>query len=152
VPDSFSDVLRVAAIFGAILLWSLLLWLLLRIVFLVLSGWHSLARFYAAPQGPHVWQYEAKTVKVGAVRFRRSVRLAAQDDGLYIGLAGLLRFPSLRIPWQDIYGTRASHFYGRPSIRVHVGLPPITTLDFPWDLFDAVFPIHWDRPRNSRLF
>lgn len=128
----------VVAILAGILVWGLLLWLCVRGVFVVLSGWNELERRYPAPQPPSAWGWRSQTVKVGAVRYRRCMRVAALPDGLYLAEAGLLRHPPLRIPWHEITGAAASSFYGRPSVAVTVGSPPVGRLEFPVELYDAI--------------
>ncbi|MBI3684133.1 MAG: hypothetical protein HY235_27485 [Acidobacteria bacterium] len=132
-------VLLVAAILGGIALWGLLLWALIRAVFSHLSGWKQLAERYAAPRAPDVWHWLKQTVQVGKIRYRRTIRLSVQPEALYLQETGLMRHPRLCIPWQEMHSASATCFYGRPSMRVCVGRPPVGTLEFPLDLYQALF-------------
>jgi hypothetical protein len=128
----------VSAILAGILLWGLLLWTVLRAVFVKLSGWNELARRYPALEPVRIWHWRGQTVKVGAVRYRRTMRVAALPDALYLAESGLLRHQPLRIPWPELAGAAPSSFYGRPSVAVTVGRPPAGIIEFPVPLYDAI--------------
>ncbi len=132
--------LLVAGILTVILLWGLLLWWVLRQVFARLSGWNDLARRYPAARTPAAWRWRNQTVKVGLIRYRRAMRVAALPDGLYLAESGLLRHPPLRIPWREIGPGTPATVYGRPFIAVAVGVPPVGTLEFPAELYRALAP------------
>ena len=132
-------VLLVAAILGGITLWGLLLWALIRAVFSRLSGWNQLADRYPAARAPGVWHWSGQTVRVGNVRYRHTIRLSAQPEALYLQETGLMRHPRLSVPWPEMHSASAGSFYGRPSVRVCVGKPPVGTLEFPLDLYRALF-------------
>ena len=131
--------LLVFGILAGILVFGLCLWMLVRTVFVVLSGWNNLALRYRAPRPPAGWQWFGQTVKVGAVRYRRCMRVAALPDGLYLGEAGLMRHPPLRVPWSEMHSPYNTTVYGRPYVGVCVGNPPAGTLEFPRDLYGAMY-------------
>ena len=132
-------VLLVAAILGGIALWGLLLWALIRAVFSHLSGWKRLAERFAAPRAPGVWHWSKQTVRVGNIRYRRTIRLSVQPEALYLQETGLMRHPRLSIPWPEMHSASAGRLYGRPSMKVCVGRPPVGTLEFRLDLYHALF-------------
>jgi hypothetical protein len=129
----------VLAILCAIVLWMLVLWTVLRAVFTALSGWKRLAERYRPPGPPPAWTWRGQTVKVGAVRYRRSMRLSPTPAGLWISEAGLLRHPTLCIPWAELHSPAATSVYGRPFVRLSVGLPPAGSLEFPAGLYQALY-------------
>ena len=131
--------LLILAILGCGLLGAWLLWAGLRAVFTALGGWKELARRYRAPQLPETWQWTGQTVKVGMVRYRHSMRVAALTDGLYLALSGLLPQPALRIPWTDLRTATPTTVYGRPFVRVGLGMPPSATVEFPTELYNAIY-------------
>jgi hypothetical protein len=131
--------LMVTAILAGILVWGLLIWGFVRLVFVGLSGWNRLARCYPAPATHPGWQWRGQTVKVGQVRYRRCMNLAVLPDGLYLAASGLLRHPPLRIPWSQIVSAAPGSFYGRPAVAVQVGSPPVATLEFPAELYQAIY-------------
>ncbi len=128
-----------AAILAGVLIWGLLIWLVVYGVFGVLSGWKDLARRYPAPQAIETWHWFGQTVKVGAVRYRRSMRVAALPDGLYLAVSGLLRNPPVRIPWQEMTGATPSSVYGHPCVAVTVGTPRVATVEFRAELYNAIY-------------
>ena len=134
-----SGLFMAAAILVGIALWGLVLFAVVRVVFRRLSRWNSLAGRYRAPSLPGVWQWSRQTIKVGGIRYRHCVRLAAFPDGLYVGGPGWLGHPPLRIPWPDMQHVVSSSFYGRPSVRVTVGSPPAGTLEFPRDVYCTIY-------------
>ena len=73
------------------------------------------------------------------MRYRRCIRVAALPDALYLGEAGLMRHPPLRIPWQEMHDAFSTTVYGRPFVGVSVGMPPAGTLEFPLDLYNAMY-------------
>ncbi len=130
----------VPVILAGIAAWGFLLWLVIRTVFARLSGWDALARRFAAVAGrAPVWDWRGETVKVGAIRYRRCVRLAVDERGLCLAEAGLLRHARLWIPWEEMGEAEASSFYGKPAMRVTVGRPAVGTLEFPVALYQAVW-------------
>lgn len=137
--QSMFALLLTAAIIAGIALWSLLLWALVRFVFAALSGWNQLAQRFPAPALPQAWHWYGETVKVGSVRYRRCMKVAALPDGLYLAASGLLRHPPLRIPWTQMVSAAPSSFYGRPAVAVQVGAPVVATLEFPAELYQAIY-------------
>lgn len=133
-----SPELLVLAILGGICVWGLLLWTGLRALFAKLSGWNRLAARYRAAGAEPSWQWRGQTVKVGLVRYRRTIRLAAAAEGLHLAETGLLRHPALCIPWCEMTRARPSSFYGRPSVEVSVGMPAIGTIEFYAPLFHEI--------------
>lgn len=119
-----SPELLVLAILGGICVWGLLLWMGLRALFAKLSGWNRLAARYRAAGAEPSWQWRGQTVKVGLVRYRRTIRLAAAAEGLHLAETGLLRHPALCIPWCEMTRARPSSFYGRPSVEGRWGCRP----------------------------
>jgi len=115
---------------------GLALFLAIRKLIDGLSGWSHLAACYRAPQSPAAWQWERRTIRVGAVRYRRCIRLAAQPEGLYIEEAGLPGHAILCIPWSDLRNPMPSRFYGRPSVRLQAGPG---TIELPVELYESVF-------------
>jgi hypothetical protein len=131
--------LLILGILAVISLWGFLLWMLLRTVFTVLSGWNGLAQRYRAGTPPPVWDWYGQTVKVGAVRYRHSMRVAARPDGLYLGGSALLWHTPLRVPWSEMVNARKSSFYGKAAVAVDVGSPRVGTLEFPAELYSAIW-------------
>lgn len=124
-----------ALVLGGILLWGLLLFLGIRLVFDRISGWNQLAARYRAPHPPPQWDWRHQTVKVGAVRYRRTMRLAVRPEGLYLDEAGILRHPVLCIPWSELRNPMETRFYGRQAVRWQAGPG---TVELPVELYNAV--------------
>lgn len=134
-----SALLLVVAIVGGITIQGLLIWTLIRLLFTVLSGWKQLASRYGARRVPACWHWSGQTVRVGSVRYRRCMRVAAESDGLYLAGYRLLRHPPLCIPWSEIHDPATATIYGRPAVSVSVGTPPSGKLEFPLDLYSAIW-------------
>ncbi len=122
-------------VLGGIVGSGVLLFLAIRRMLDRLSGWTELAARYGARQAPAAWQWRHQTIRVGSVRYRRSMRIAAQPEGLYLDEAGILNHPVLCIPWSELRKAAPARFYGRPSMRVEAGPGRI---ELPVELYDAV--------------
>jgi hypothetical protein len=129
----------VAAILAGITAFGLILWGTLCRLFLTLSGWNRLAGKYPAPRPLPPWNWTGQTVRVGSVRYRRCMRISAQPDGLYLAEGGLLRHPALRLPWSELHSPSRCNVYGRPAIRLSIGRQPDTTVEFPLELYHAIW-------------
>lgn len=123
---------------SAVVIGGVGLWWVVRAVFARLSGWNRLALRYPAPGPPPFWQWRGQTVKVGAIRYRRCVQLAAMPDALYLAERGLLRHPLLRIPWSELQQATEGSFYGHPAVRVSIGAPPVGALEFRHELYRSI--------------
>jgi len=130
-------------VLGGILAWGAILYLLLRRVFDKLSGWNGLAALYRAPCPPPVWHWKHQTVKVGAVRYRRSMHVAAPPEGLWLAEAGLLRHPVLFIPWSELRNPAETRFYGRRAVRLEAGPG---TVELPTELYNAAMLLRRQAP------
>jgi hypothetical protein len=126
------------AILSGILLWGLMAWVVLRTVFVKLSGWDRLSARFRVSRPPEDWDWRKQTVKVGSVRYRRTVNLAVRPEGLYLADSGLLWHPPLCVPWVEMTKARRSSVYGRPAVSVSIGTPVIGTLEFYAQLYQEI--------------
>ena len=126
--------LLVAAIPAA----GVLLYLLIRGSLDRLSGWNQLAALYPARQAPAAWNWEHQTIRVGAVRYRRVMRIAVQAERLYLDEAGVPRHPVLYIPWSELRNPAASRLYGQAAVKLEAGPG---TIELPVRLYEAIFRV-----------
>lgn len=128
----------VLAVAAPILLFLLICWLL-RIVFLRLSGWNTLRASYAAQSPDGGWSLRGQSATVGPIRFRRIVRAACTDRGLYLAVSGLAPLPPVCIPWAHIRAVHAAEFYRKPVFRLTLD-PPSPTLQVSPALMASIRP------------
>jgi hypothetical protein len=126
---------RVALIVLLVLAAGLLPYLTIRKMLARLSGWEGLASCYGALREPNEWTWNHRTMRVGKVSFRRSMKIAVEADGLYLAEAGIGRQASLCIPWDALVEPIAGRLYGRPSVAFTLSQGRV---EFPLDLYEAI--------------
>ena len=105
------------------------------------DGWAELARRYSAGDPPVGQEYDLQTVRVGKVRYRRSVRVIVASQGLWLSMQlKWARFAPIWVPWSDVHGVRQTSLYGRNAVRLSIGDPPAPAIVVYAGLFEAISP------------
>jgi len=106
------------------------------------GGWNALLARYRAGAPPAGSIRRGETIMVGAVRFRRVARVAAELQGLYLEVRSIL-LPlngAVLIPWQDIRAVEPAFLYWGKAARLVVGEPVVARVTLPWRIFEMVRP------------
>jgi len=143
-----SIVLLVVGILVVTFVWLIVLMSVLFWFFRRQSRWTQLAERYPAPPGPVGTLHRGQTVKVGPVRWRRSMTVGLGESGLYLepvmsmgSLRGLIGHPPLLIPWSEVRVVGPGHIYLLwECTELAVGEPKITSLTVPNGLLALLQP------------
>ncbi|NIA28731.1 MAG: hypothetical protein GWP06_02315 [Actinobacteria bacterium] len=130
---------------GLILLLSILLvlalvMLLYRLILKIFakSGtWGKLAKKYPAETVPTGILLGKKTIRIGAVRYRRCVTAGLLQDGLYLA-TNLSGHAPFCIPWGDFYFMGKTRIYSRQALQWSIGKPEIARIAFPGPLSEKL--------------
>jgi hypothetical protein len=95
------------------------------------SGWSRLAQAYGVTSMPYpIRLYRRGNIRVGKVRWRRSVTIAITTEGLYLGLRAFARsYPPVLIPWPAIVEVTDTKLYWVAAKELHFAAPqspPVT--------------------------
>jgi hypothetical protein len=105
------------------------------------DGWAELARRHPAADPPPGQEYDLQTVRVGKVRYRRSVRVIVAPQGLWLSMQlKWARFVPLWVPWSDVHGVHQTSLYGRSAVQLSIGDPPAPSIVVYAGLFEAISP------------
>ena len=116
-----------------------LLFGLISLLFIRLSGWNRLAARYGCSPPEGVWTIVLESATVGIVRYRRIVKAGLRMEGLYL-MIGFLGHRTICIPWSDLGEFQSGRIYRRPGMRMTAGKPPIARLVLSMDLYRAMYP------------
>ena len=115
--------------------------------FVRLSGYGRLAKRYLVDREPEGQAYTMQTVQIGPVRYRRCVTVHVSLQGLYLQPRFLwIRYPPVRIPWDEIVQVENTMIYWGRAKRLSVGEPEVGTIAMQMRLFGLIQPY-----LNSRL-
>ena len=104
------------------------------------SGWQRLAKVHAAIAPPNVPLQKWQTVRLGAVRYRRSATVGIHPDGLYLAVR-LPFHPPLWIPWGEFGPPRETRIdLVTPATEMPIGHPPLARLAVRRTLYEQMAP------------
>jgi hypothetical protein len=118
------------------------MFLLLTTLFRGLSGWGRLAELYRTDVPPAEGTFRRQTVRVGPVRFRRSMSVGVSAAGLYLAPSWpfVRQHPPVLIPWEAVSRVDETSFYWRTYKNLHIGEPEITAVAVESSVYAAMQP------------
>ncbi len=129
------------AAFAALLATTLLAMVGMFRVFGRVSGLNRLAQAYPAPSVPQAPTLTGRTVKVGAVQYRRCVTVGVSEAGLYLWVRPVLsKHQPVLIPWSEVKQVRETVLYWQRAMRLSIGMPEVATVTVLMNLFDMMRP------------
>jgi hypothetical protein len=103
------------------------------------SGLTKLAERYPANHQPEGQKYTKQTLQIGAVRFRKSVTVYINPEGLYVWAHPIFsNYPPIFIPWSEVKRTQESSIYGGRAMLLSIGDPQMGTIRVKMGLFRLI--------------
>jgi hypothetical protein len=112
-------------------------------------GWRELAEKFATTRSMPADSLDRQYVMIGAVLFRRTMRVGADGTGLYLEPGfpiSIALKERLLIPWGEIAKVEASNFLWRPAVTLSIGAPRLGVVTLPSQLFNRVLRPHLAPP------
>ena len=112
-------------------------------------GWRELAGRFATTRSMPANSLDRQYVMIGAVLFRRTMRVGADGAGLYLEPGfpiSIALKERLLIPWGEIAKVEASRFLWRPAVTLSIGAPTLGVVTLPSALFNRVLRPHLAPP------
>jgi hypothetical protein len=94
-------------------------------------GYTRLAACYPAVAEPRGTVFTRQSIELSdRVRHKRTARLVAAPEGLYVRVSGLvmMTLPALLIPWSEVAVGEKTRLFGRQARRLTFGRPPVGSL------------------------
>jgi hypothetical protein len=116
-------------------------------------GWRELAGKFATTRRMPADSLDRQYVMIGAVLFRRAMRVGADGAGLYLepGFPVSIALKQrLLVPWGEIAKVEASRFLWRPAVTLSIGAPTLGVVTLPSALFNRVLRPHFAPPGEER--
>jgi hypothetical protein len=128
----------IAIVILAALVLLVLLWGAICFGLAAAGGWRLLASRYRAAEPPYGMPHRRVAARIGRLDYGSTLTVYVAADGLFLVPMMLLRFghPRLFIPWSAVTAREELRFTRRPSVRLSIGQPTLTTLDLPQRLVD----------------
>lgn len=141
-------ILLILAIVLALIVLSILFYVLLVRIFASTSGLGKLGRVYGGDRQPDGPTWSRQTIMIGSVQWKRCVTIGMGQSGLYLRVdAILVRLPALLIPWSAVRPQAKGLLYWRPAMVLSVGQPDLTIITVHMPLFSAMQP--WLQPPSD---
>jgi hypothetical protein len=104
--------------------------------FTKISGLSKIIAQYPALESPQSRALERQTIQIGAVRFRKCVRVNIDTNGFYFCIHTVFRkYPQVFIPWEEVGSIKESKIYGKRAQQLSIGEPPVGTIRIPQLIF-----------------
>ncbi len=105
------------------------------------GGMAGLAGRYPAQDEPQGRAFSGQSVQIGAITWKRCVRVVVSDQGLYLRARSVFASrPPVLIPWQEITGFENCRLFWQTAGRLSVGNPPVANITLLDPVLEAVRP------------